>query len=107
MLNEADTVYGPGVWLLQQDNAKPHVAKDTQMLLTFFGANILIDWPYYPDLNIISNCNHEKKLEATPVKILEELKKVIQEIWDNLSFEMINLNKYDRENQLEFTENRI
>ena len=93
VLNEADSVYGPGGWLLQQDNAKPHVAKDTHLLLTFFGAKILSDWPpYSPDLNIIETiwAIMKKRLEASPVKTIEELKRVIQEIWDNLSFETIN-----------------
>ncbi|KAH0785617.1 Transposable element Tcb1 transposase [Histomonas meleagridis] len=69
---------------MQQDNAKPHISNETYMLHDDFGVNFMEDWPpYSPDQNIIETvwAIMKKRLEAKPCKTIDELKKIIQDIW--------------------------
>ena len=91
--NEADKIYGHGKWVLQQDNARPHIANETYQLLDYFGAIFMDDWsPYSPDLNIIETiwAIMKRRLEAKKVTSIEQLKEVILDVWNNLSLEIIN-----------------
>ena len=93
VLNGADKVYGHGKWVLQQDNARPHIANETYQLLDYFGAIFMDDWsPYSPDLNIIETiwAIMKRRLEAKKVTSIEQLKEVILDVWNNLSLEIIN-----------------
>lgn len=70
LIEAADHQYGIGGWLLMQDNARPHISRETISVLNELEIKLLQDWPpYSPDLNVIE---------------------VISNVWNNLQFETIN-----------------
>jgi hypothetical protein len=53
-LEEADDAFQHMDWVLQQDNARPHIKKDIVEAMEYTDIKILKPWPpYSPDLNII------------------------------------------------------
>lgn len=92
LVDEANNAF-PGGFCLQQDNARPHTARTT---LEYFNNNsiaILAGWPpYSPDLNIIEVvwAIMKRRVEVKNPSSIEELKVVIQSVWNELSFQTIN-----------------
>ena len=69
-----------------QNNARPHVSKETLDVLQELQIDLLPDWPpYSPDLNIIevSRAIMERRVETYQPKTIEELIYVIREVWDD------------------------
>ena len=92
-LDTADNAFGFNQWILQQDNARPHVRRDILEAMVYLNIQILPRWPpYSPDLNIIETVWAIMKLRARQEnpKIIPELKAVVQSVWDNLSLQTIN-----------------
>ena len=90
---DADAVWGLGNWVLQQDNARPHVRKDVLEAMS----NLMIDLlpqrpPYSPDLNVIETvwAIMKRRIEAQCPGTIDELKNLIFQVWNSLSFETIN-----------------
>ena len=78
VLNGADKVYGHGKWVLQQDNARPHIANETYQLLDYFGAIFMDDWPpYWPDLNIIETICAIMKRRLEAKKAIAQCKNIM------------------------------
>ena len=76
-----------------QDNARPHVSKETLAVLNELDIDLLPDWPpYSPDLNIIEViwAIMEKRVEVFQPKTVDELIQIIIDVWENLSFTTIN-----------------
>ncbi|KAH0787972.1 transposable element tc3 transposase [Histomonas meleagridis] len=93
LLTDADNVYGHEQWVLQQDNARPHIANDVIQSLDYLDVLFIDDWPpYSPDLNIIEVvwAIMKRRLEAKIIRSIDELKNVIIDVWNNLSLETIN-----------------
>ena len=93
LLDDADIAFGDFQWLLQQDNAKLHIRKDVLEAMSNLSITILPRWPpYSPDLNIIETiwAIMKQRVQAQNPSTIEELKNIIQDVWDNLSFETIN-----------------
>ena len=91
--SDANQHYGENQWIFQQDNARPHTAKVTIEALKADGINVLEHWPpYSPDLNVIELvwAIMKRRIDARPKTTIDDLKRVIQEVWDELSFETIN-----------------
>ena len=93
VFQEANGTFGEGDWLLQQDNARPHIRKDVVRDMKEMGIRILENWPpYSPDLNIIERVWAIMKLRVGQLNPQNgaELRDVIQLVWDELSFSTIN-----------------
>jgi hypothetical protein len=92
-LDEADEAFQHTDWVLQQDNARPHIKKDIIEVMEYTGITILKPWPpYSPDLNIIERVwaiMKRRALEHRP-KTIPHLKAVVEEVWANLSLDTIN-----------------
>jgi hypothetical protein len=92
-MHEANSRYGQGNWILQQDNARPHIKKDVVEAMQRIGINILSPWPpYSPDLNIIERvwAIMKHRIERTGPSTIEQLKEAIIDIWEALTLETIN-----------------
>lgn len=92
-LDEADDAFGDMNWILQQDNARPHIKKDIIQAMEYTGINILKPWPpYSPDLNIIERVWAIMKMRAKQhqPKTIPALREVVEDVWNGLSFETIN-----------------
>ena len=93
LIESADRRFGIGNWKLMQDNARPHVSKETLAVLQELQIDLLPDWPpYSPDLNIIEVVwdNMERRVEMYQPKTIEELIYVIRKVWDELTWQTIN-----------------
>lgn len=93
VLDDADQVYGFNQWLFQHDNARPHFRKDILEAMSNLDIHILPRWPpYSPDLNIIETvwAIMKRRVEKENPKTISDLKKVISDVWKNLSFQTIN-----------------
>lgn len=94
VINDADERWGINQWVLQQDNARPHIATQTLIAFDhFLEINYLEDWPpCSPDINPIEViwAIMKKRIEKINPKNLSELKTTIQQVWDDLTFETIN-----------------
>ena len=91
-IDDAMTAFPQG-FLLQHDNARPHVSKCTQNFLSSIGITVLKNWPpYSPDLNIIEViwAKMKKRVQSASPASVEQLKKVIIDVWQELSIETIN-----------------
>ena len=80
-------------WILQQDNARPHIRRDIVEAMRNLNIKLLDNWPLYsPDLNIIEViwAIMKSKIKCKNPNNKEELKRTIQEVWDNLSLATIN-----------------
>jgi transposase len=92
-LNEdATRAYGEE-WQLIQDNAPPHTAHYTIAELNNRGIQILERWPpYSPDLNIIEViwAVMKRRISNQNPKTLNQLRVIIQNVWDDLSYSTIN-----------------
>jgi hypothetical protein len=90
-IEDANRAFGD-CWIFQQDNARPHVAKATIAELVDKNITLLRDWPpYSPDLNIIENlwAIMKFRVQKQSPKNLLDLRKIIEGVWDNLSYETI------------------
>ena len=93
LLEDADAVWGMGNWVFQQDNARPHIRKDIIEAMKNLAIDILPQWPpYSPDLNVIETvwAIMKIRIESQNPSSIEDLKNLIFEVWNNLSFETIN-----------------
>lgn len=86
-------------WILQQDNARPHVAKKVKNWMSSKEINVCCDWPpYSPDLNPIENLwslldsNVNKRRPKNNEQLIKNLSKTIKnvdiEIIENLILSM-------------------
>ena len=93
LFEEADAAFGKDSWVLQQDNARPHVSSYIFKNLDYCGVPFIDDWPpYSPDLNIIEVvwAIMKKRLEMKKISTIDELRSEITNVWENLSFQTIN-----------------
>lgn len=91
-LDDADQAFGSTDWIFQQDNARPHVRKDVIEGMLNLDMKLL-DWPpYSPDLNIIETvwAIMKRRVELRNPSTVEELRTIVQEVWDELSFDTIH-----------------
>ena len=82
----------PGGFVLQQDNARPHVSLDTRLFLAQRGVKVLDKWPpYSPDLNIIELvwAIMKRRIEILQPKTQGDLQIALHQVWDELSYETI------------------
>ena len=93
LIPDADSRYGIGEWILQQDNAPPHVSRETMDVLNKLYITLLENWPpYSPDLNIIEVvwAIMEIRVEKEQPQTIDQLISVVKSVWDSLSYETIN-----------------
>lgn len=91
VVEDADRCWGVGKWIFQQDNAPAHNSKETRAVLAELGITVL-DWPpYSPDLNVIEViwAIMEKRVEKLCPKNIEELKAVIIDVWNSITWQTI------------------
>lgn len=89
----ADYTYGPGNWVFQQDNARPHTSKYSITALKNLGINFLASWPpHSPDLSPIEIiwAIMGQRVEKYRPKDIISLKEILFYVWNNLSFQTIN-----------------
>lgn len=92
-LEKADAHYGFNNWVLQQDNARPHIKKTTIEAMENLDIHILQGWPpYSPDLNIIETvwAIMKRRIQLQRPKSIDQLKKICLEVWDGISLEIIH-----------------
>jgi hypothetical protein len=92
-LDEADAAFGHMDWVLQQDNARPHIKKNIVEAMEYTGITIAKPWPpYSPDPNVIERIWAIMKLRAQQYRpgTIPELIVVVQEVWNELSMNTIN-----------------
>ena len=87
-----DRKYGERKWRFLQDNARPHVAKDTQEFLQDQDIRLIEHPVYSPDLNPIEQVWAWMKQEITKrsYDAVEELISVVEDKWDDLTIEYQN-----------------
>ena len=93
MLEAADNHWGVDGWVFQQDNAPSHTSNVTKAVLSELSVKLLEDWPpYSPDLNIIETiwAIMKSRIEKKSPQTLDDLKKIIIDVWEALTFETIN-----------------
>ena len=76
-----------------QDNARPHVSFETKAVLKELDIDLLDNWPpYSPDLNIIEViwAIMGKRVEMLQPKTIEDLRRIVIEVWDKITFKTIN-----------------
>ncbi len=89
----ADYVYGNRGWIFQQDNARPHTAKNTIAKLNQIGIQLLPSWPAHsPDLSPIEIvwAIMGRRVEKYRPKNIDQLSQILFFVWNNLSFATIN-----------------
>ena len=92
VVEDADARWGVGNWIFQQDNAPSHNSKVTKAVLKELDINVL-DWPpYSTDLNVIEVvwAIMEKRIEKINPKNIDELKQCISDVWEGLTWQIIN-----------------
>jgi transposase len=90
-IEDAIRAFG-NAWCFQQDNATPHVSKTTLNELGHLNVQLLENWPSYsPDLNIIEViwAIMKDRTEKQCPKTLIDLRKIIEDVWDNISYHTI------------------
>ena len=90
-IRDAKTVF-PNGFQLQHDNATAHVSRFTKNFLAAKKINVLAHWPpYSPDLNIIEViwAIMKRRVQVLDPVGMCELKRIIQQEWDDLSIETI------------------
>ena len=93
LIESADDHFGIGNWKLMQDNARPHVSFETKAVLKELDIDLLDNWPpYSPDLNIIEViwAIMGKRVEMLQPKTIEDLQRIVIEVWDKITFKTIN-----------------
>ena len=93
VINDADDHWGINKWVLQQDNARPHVANTVVQSMDYMEINFIDDWPpCSPDINPIEIIWAIMKvhIEKLQPKSIDDLKKLIIDVWNNLTFDTIN-----------------
>lgn len=93
LFEDADNVFGVGKWVLQQDNARPHISNYVIQNLDYVGVHFIDDWPpYSPDLNIIEFVwgIMKRRLEQKNITTIEALKEEISNVWESLTLQTIN-----------------
>jgi hypothetical protein len=92
LMEDATRAFGTE-WELMQDNVRPHISNYTINELRSKGITLLENWPpYSPDLNIIEViwAVMKRRIEIRQPKSLQELRIMILEVWDALSYITIN-----------------
>ena len=92
-IEDADRCWGVDQWFFQQDNAPAHRSQETLAVLKQLGVKLLENWPpYSPDLNIIEVvwAIMKARVEQRNPKTLDQLKKILIEVWNDLSWPTIN-----------------
>jgi hypothetical protein len=92
-LDEADRAFGHMDWILQQDNARPHIRRDIIEAMKNTAIKIMSPWPAYsPDLNIIERvwAIMKRRVDQHEPETIEDLRRTIVQVWDELTPEMIN-----------------
>lgn len=90
LIGNMNALYPDG-FILQQDNARPHIAKTTKKFLADNGVEV-IQWPACsPDLNPIENLWQiiKHRLEKKEKKNVGEWKVAIEEIWEEISHDLL------------------
>ena len=93
LIEAADKQYGIGQWVLMQDNAPPHVSRETLAVLSELEISLLKDWPpHSPDLNIIEVvwAIMKHRVEALQLKTKDELIKIICDFWEAIQWQTVN-----------------
>ena len=73
--------------LLQQDNARPHVARVTTQYLRQTNVNVMNDWPALSaDLNPIEHCSDylKKRIRKLQLDNVRDLQNAIRREWQRL-----------------------
>ena len=83
------------LFLFQQDNARPHVARDNIQFLRNNNINFIDDWPSKsPDLNPIEhlwdNLDTRVRQRQNPPGNVNELRDALLEEWNNIPQAQIN-----------------
>jgi hypothetical protein len=92
-LEEVDALHTDYDWMLQQDNARPHVANHVIASLRELDVKLLPDWPpYSPDLNIIERIWAIMKamIGISDPKNRQELCEIVEQVWADLRIDTIN-----------------
>ena len=90
VFEEANLHFKDG-FIFQQDNAPSHRSTVTKDFLTRSNINVMKWPPYSPDLNVIEIiwAIMKMRIRQKKVKTLDELKDVVQKVWDDLDYETI------------------
>ena len=91
LIQEMRILYPEG-YILQQDNAPPHVSRSTKNFFVDHGLEIMSDWPpNSPDLNPIENLWGLMKRKLAPRKRppLNEWRLLIEKMWSSLDQDLI------------------
>lgn len=92
LIPEMNRIYGAREWMLLQDGAKPHTCKTTISYLRDY-CKLVENWPANsPDLNVIENlwAIIKKRVESLQPDSIDSLIEAIQDVWNNLSMELIH-----------------
>ena len=92
IFEELDNQFGRGQYVFQQDNAPPHVARDTIAWIQA-RAHMINDWPARsPDLNPIEVmwALLKPKIDVSKIKTADELFKRTEEAWINIDQEIVD-----------------
>ena len=92
MINDMDNFRGRGQWVFMQDGARSHTSHDTQNWLAT-KCKYIQKWPANsPDLNPIETLwgAMKKAVNSIKPKTVEDLKIIIQKVWDDFPQSKIN-----------------
>lgn len=92
LLESMDRKYGEGRWRFLQDNARPHVARETKEFFKDEAVKIIKNPPYSPDLNPIEQIWAWMKRDVAKIsyKTIDDLISAIEDKWQCLTVEFQN-----------------